>query len=129
MRNDPLVSPDTRAVMRSRELARKPTCCFNWLLSIQPCSMEPRSGKVGVTVGRRSLMVTGRVSSPRIPSVDPENERAAADVVRDPDAYFERQRALREREAEEYVKRELARASLTRRHPSVWATLARLSHC
>lgn len=70
---------------------------------------------------------TGSVSSRRLPSVDPEIERAADDVVRDPDAYFVRQRALREREAEVYVEREL-RALSMRRHHSVWAFLARLSH-
>lgn len=72
-------------------------------------------------------MVADRVSSQKIPSVDPENERAAVDVVRDPDAYFVRQRALREREAGEYVERELRAISMRRRH-SVWAFLARLSH-
>jgi hypothetical protein len=70
----------------------------------------------------------GWVSSRKIPSVDPENEQAAADVVRDPDAYFERQRALCEREAEEYVTRELAHALSTRHHVGVWGLLARLSH-
>jgi hypothetical protein len=48
--------------------------------------------------------------------------------VRDPDAYFERQRALCEREAEEYVARELAHALSMRRRVGVWTTLARLSH-
>lgn len=73
-------------------------------------------------------MVAGRASSRKIPSVDPENEQAAADVVHDPDAYFERQRALCEREAEEYVERELAHAFSMRRRSGVWASLARLSH-
>jgi hypothetical protein len=73
-------------------------------------------------------VAVGSVSSHKIPSVDPEVERAADDVVRDPDAYFERQRALCQREAAEYVKRELARAFSMRRRPSVWTLLARLSH-
>ena len=73
-------------------------------------------------------MATGSLSSHRIPSVDPAIERAADDVVRDPDAYFERQRALCAREAEEYVGRELARAFSMRRRAGVWASLARLSH-
>ena len=76
-------------------------------------------------------MATGSVSRRRIPSVDPEIEQAANDVIRDPDAYFERQRALCalcEREAEEYVGRELARAFSLRRRSGVWASLARLSH-
>lgn len=74
------------------------------------------------------MATTGSLSSHRIPSVDPVIEQAADDVVRDPDAYFERQRALCEREAEEYVGRELARAFSMRRRASVWACLARLSH-
>jgi hypothetical protein len=78
--------------------------------------------------GWESSLVTGEVSSQKIPSVDPETERAAADVVRDPDAYFERQRAICEREAEEYVRRALALAHSMRPRASVWALLARLSH-
>jgi hypothetical protein len=77
--------------------------------------------------GWKSLMVTGEVSSQKIPSVDPETERAAADVVRDPDAYFERQRAICEREAEEYVKWALARAYSMRSRTSVRTLLSRLS--
>lgn len=73
-------------------------------------------------------MATGGVSWRKIPSADPEIKRDADDVVRDPDAYFERQRALCEREAEEYVGRELARAFSMRRRAGVWASLARLSH-
>lgn len=73
-------------------------------------------------------MATGGVSGQRIPSVDPDIKQAADDVVRDPDAYFERQRALCAREAEEYVGRELARAFSMRRRAGVWASLARLSH-
>jgi hypothetical protein len=73
-------------------------------------------------------VATGGVSGQRIPSVDPEIKQAADDVVRDPDAYFERQRALWAREAEEYVGRELARAFSMRRRTGVWASLARLSH-
>ncbi|MBV9060837.1 MAG: hypothetical protein JOZ09_17030 [Pseudonocardiales bacterium] len=73
-------------------------------------------------------MAIGGVSGQRIPSVDPEIKQAADDVVRDPDAYFERQRALCAREAEEYVGRELARAFSMRRRAGVWASLARLSH-
>lgn len=73
-------------------------------------------------------MAAGGVSGQRIPSVDPDIEQAADDVVRDPDAYFERQRALCAREAEEYVGRELARAFSMRRRAGVWASLARLSH-
>jgi hypothetical protein len=74
------------------------------------------------------LMATGSASRRRIPSVDPEIEQAANDVIRDPDAYFERQRALCKQEAEEYVGRELARAYSMRRRASVWTSLARLSH-
>ncbi|MDQ3762548.1 MAG: hypothetical protein M3460_13010 [Actinomycetota bacterium] len=61
--------------------------------------------------------------------MDPEIERAAVDIVRDPDAYFERQRALREREAEEYVERELTISMRRRRsrRPSIRKFLARLS--
>ncbi|MGH3885556.1 MAG: hypothetical protein ACRDSZ_03130 [Pseudonocardiaceae bacterium] len=61
--------------------------------------------------------------------MDPEVEQAAADIVRDPDAYFERQRALCEREAEEYVERELATSRRRRRssRPSIKKFLARLS--
>lgn len=73
-------------------------------------------------------VATGSVSGQRIPSVDPEIKQAADDVVRDPDAYFERQRALCAREAEEYVGRELARAFSMRRRAGVWASLARLAH-
>jgi hypothetical protein len=74
------------------------------------------------------LVVASRVSSHKLPSVDPEVERAAEDVVRDPDAYFERQRALCAREADEFVGRELARAFSMRRRAGMWASLARLSH-
>jgi hypothetical protein len=83
-----------------------------------------------VRAGSRSevLVAIGSVSWQRIPSVDPEIEQAADDVIRDPDAYFERQRALCEREAEEYVGRELARAFSMRRRAGVWASLLRLSH-
>lgn len=73
-------------------------------------------------------MATRSASRQWIPSVDPEIEQAADDVIRDPDAYFERQRALCKREAEEYVGRELARAFTLRRRAGVWASLARLSH-
>lgn len=73
-------------------------------------------------------MATGSLTSHKLPSVDPAIEQAAADVLRDPDAYFERQRALCAREAEEYVGRELARAFSMRRRPSMWTLLARLSH-
>jgi hypothetical protein len=80
-------------------------------------------------LARSEVIVTiGSVSRHKIPSVDPEIKKAADDVVRDPDAYFERQRALCEREAEEYVGRELARAFSMRRRAGVWASLARLSH-
>lgn len=74
-------------------------------------------------------MVAGSVSSHKLPSVDPEIEQAAADIVRDPDAYFERQRALREQEAEEYVERELATSRRRRRssRPTIRKFLARLS--
>lgn len=73
-------------------------------------------------------MAIGSVSRHKIPSADSEIKQAADDVVRDPDAYFERQRALCEREAAEYVGRELARAFSTRRRAGIWASLARLSH-
>lgn len=73
-------------------------------------------------------MAIGGVSSRRLPSVDPEIERAAHDVVRDPDAYFMRQRALRELEAEEYVEQELRAISIRRRRPSLRAFLASLYH-
>ena len=73
-------------------------------------------------------MTVGSVSRHKIPSGDPEIKQAAVDVVRDPDAYFERQRALCQREAQEYVGRELARAFSMRRRAGVWASLARLSH-
>ena len=75
------------------------------------------------------LVVTGTASSHKLPSVDPEIEQAAADIVRDPDAYFERQRARHEREAEEYVTRELT-ISRRRRHssrPTIRKFLASLS--
>jgi hypothetical protein len=72
-------------------------------------------------------VVTGSLSSHKIPSVDPAIHQDAEDVVRDPDAYFERQRALCAREAEEFVGRELARAFSLRRRTGVWASLARLS--
>jgi hypothetical protein len=75
-----------------------------------------------------ALVAPGGTPRQWIPSVDPEIKQAADDVIRDPDAYFERQRALCEREAEEYVGRELARAVSLRRRPGVWALLARLSH-
>jgi hypothetical protein len=73
-------------------------------------------------------VATGSLTSHKIPSVDPAIAQDADDVVRDPDAYFERQRALCAREAEEYVGRELARALSMRRRAGVWASLARLSH-
>ena len=73
-------------------------------------------------------MTIGSVSGQRISSVDPDIKQAADDVVRDPDAYFERQRALCAREAEEYVGRELARAFSMHRRAGIWASLARLSH-
>jgi hypothetical protein len=80
-------------------------------------------------LARSEVIVTrGTVSRRKIPSVNPEIKKAADDVVRDPEAYFERQRALCEREAEEYVDRELARAVSMRRRAGVWASLARLSH-
>jgi hypothetical protein len=63
------------------------------------------------------LVVASSVSSHKLPSVDPEVEQAAADIVRDPDAYFERQRVLCKREAEEYVQGELA-ISMRRRRSS-----------
>ncbi len=74
-------------------------------------------------------MRTGSVSGHKLPSVDPEVEQAAADIVRDPDAYFERQRRLCEREAEEYVQGELAISRRRRRssRPSIRKFLARLS--
>jgi hypothetical protein len=64
-----------------------------------------------------------------LPSVDPAIERAAADIVSDPDAYFERQRTWCELEAEKYVKSELALSMLRRRssRPTVRKFLARLS--
>lgn len=62
-------------------------------------------------------MATGSFLGHKLPSVDPEMERAAADIVRDPDAYFERQRTRCEREAEEYVENQLA-LSLLRRQSS-----------
>jgi hypothetical protein len=75
------------------------------------------------------LVVAGSVPSQKLPSVDPEVEQAAADIVRDPDAYFERQRALRAWEAEEYVERELAISRLRRRNsrPSIKKFFASLS--
>lgn len=48
-------------------------------------------------------MAAGSVSRSKLPSVDPEIEQAASDIVRDADAYFDRQRALYRQEAEEYV--------------------------
>lgn len=47
--------------------------------------------------------VSGVRARSKLPSVDPEIEQAASDIVRDADAYFDRQRALYRREAEEYV--------------------------
>lgn len=73
-------------------------------------------------------MAAGSGSGQRISGVDFDIRQAADDVVRDPDAYFERERALCAREAEEYVGRELARAFSMRRRAGVWASLARLSH-
>jgi hypothetical protein len=73
-------------------------------------------------------VAAGSGSGQRISSVDFDIKQAADDVVRDPDAYFERERALCAREAEEYVGRELARAFSMRRRAGVWASLARLSH-
>ncbi len=74
-------------------------------------------------------MTTGSVSGHKLPSVDPEIERAAADIVQDPDAYFERQRTWCEREAEKYVENQLALSILRRRssRPTVKKFLARLS--
>jgi hypothetical protein len=72
-------------------------------------------------------LAVGSVSSHKIPSVDPEIEQAANEVLRDPDAYFERQRELCQREAEEYVGRELARALSMRRRPRVRTLIARLT--
>jgi hypothetical protein len=82
-----------------------------------------------VRTGSKVLVATGSASRHKIPSVDPEIEQAAADIVRDADAYFERQRALREREAEEYVAGELAISMRRRRssRPSIRKFLARLS--
>jgi hypothetical protein len=73
--------------------------------------------------------VTTGVSSHKLPSVDPEIEQAAADIVSDPDAYFARQRTLCEREAEEYVERELAISMRRRRskRPSIRKFFASLS--
>ena len=73
-------------------------------------------------------MATGGVYRQKISSADREIKQAADDVLRDPDAYFERQRALCAQEAHEYVGRELARAFSIRRRAGVWASLARLSH-
>lgn len=70
-------------------------------------------------------MTTENLYRHRIPSVDPEVEQAADDVLRDPDAYFVRQRALYQREAEAYVRQELARATLERRSQSLRRRLAR----
>ncbi|MGH3773804.1 MAG: hypothetical protein ACRDRW_20840 [Pseudonocardiaceae bacterium] len=61
--------------------------------------------------------------------MDPDIKQAATDIVRDPDAYFERQRTLCEREADAYVERELA-SSMRRRQssrPTIRQVLARLS--
>ena len=44
----------------------------------------------------------------KIPSVDPEMQRAAAEVIDNPDAYFEQRRALREREAEAHLREVLS---------------------
>ena len=71
-------------------------------------------------------MVTDSASSRETPSVDPEIEQAATDVMRDPDADFLRQRELREQEAKEYVERELRFISM-RRRSRVRASLAELS--
>jgi hypothetical protein len=75
------------------------------------------------------LVAAGTVSSHKLPSVDPEIEQAATDIVRDPDAYFERQRAQHEREAEEYVARELTISRRRRRssRPTIRKFLASLS--
>jgi hypothetical protein len=70
-----------------------------------------------------------RLSSYKLPSVDPAIEQAAVDIVEEPDTYFARQRTLREREAEEWVKREL-NISMHRRQtsrPRVRRFLARLA--
>lgn len=74
-------------------------------------------------------MATGNFPGHKLPSVDPKIERAAADIVWDPDAYFERQRTRCEREAEEWVERQLALSTLRRRssRPTVRKFLARLS--
>ncbi|MGQ0718202.1 MAG: hypothetical protein ACT4NP_13020 [Pseudonocardiales bacterium] len=73
-------------------------------------------------------MAAGSVFTHKLPSVDPEVEQAAADIVRDPNAYFERERALHEREAEEYVERELATSRSCRRssRPTIRKFLGRL---
>jgi hypothetical protein len=69
----------------------------------------PRASIVlSATMRSEVFVMAGSVFSHKLPSVDPEVEQAAADIVRDPDVYFERQRALRAREAEEYVERKLA---------------------
>ncbi len=100
--------------------------CFTGEVTVRPdlCGPDRSPGWTQSEV----LMATGSVSRRRIPSVDPEIEQAANDVIRDPDAYFQRQRALCEREAEEYVGRELARAFSLRRRAGIWASLVRLSH-
>jgi hypothetical protein len=48
-------------------------------------------------------MVVGSVSRSKLPSVDPEVEQAASDMIENPDAYFYRERELRRQEAKEYV--------------------------
>lgn len=103
------------------------SCCFRWLAGLWPCSMTARIVTVGV--GRRPLVATGMFSGHMLPSVDPAIERAATDIVSDPDAYFERQRMWCELEAEKYVKSELALSMLRRRssRPTVRKFLARLS--
>ncbi|HET9254944.1 MAG TPA: hypothetical protein VFO16_07040 [Pseudonocardiaceae bacterium] len=71
--------------------------------------------------------MTRGVCTGRLPSADPEVERAADDVVHDPDAYFTRQRELCKREAQEYVEQELHALSMSRRRAGIRAFLARLS--
>jgi hypothetical protein len=86
--------------------------------------------RLGVWTGPRSevIVATSSVFGQKILGVDAEIKQAADDVIRDPDAYFERQRALCAREAEEYVGRELARAFSMRRRAGIWTLLTRLSH-
>ena len=57
-----------------------------------------------------------------LPSVDPEIEQAASDIVRDADAYFDRQRALYRQEAEEYVT--VSMRQRQSRRPSIRRSLA-----